>query len=37
VFVGLALDEKASMMIISSISVAITLSTCGLAAIGLRR
>jgi MFS family permease len=37
VFVGWALDQKVSMVTISSISIAITLSTCGLAAIGLRR
>jgi MFS family permease len=37
VFVGWALDEKISIMTITSISVAITLSTCSLAAIGLRR
>jgi len=37
VFVGWALDEDVSLMTISSISVAITLSTCCLAAIGLRR
>ena len=37
VFVGLALDAKVSILTVSSISVAITLSTCGLAAVGLRR
>jgi MFS family permease len=37
VFVGWALDEKVSMLTISTISIAITLLTCGLAAIGLRR
>jgi len=37
VFVGWALDENVSIMMISLISVAITLSTCGLAIIGLRR
>jgi MFS family permease len=37
VFVGWALDENVSIMMISLISVVITLSTCGLAIIGLRR
>ncbi len=37
VLVGWALDENISIMTISFIAVAITLSTCSLAAIGLRR
>jgi hypothetical protein len=37
VFIGWALDEKISILTITSISFAITITACGLAAIGLRR